>query len=47
MRDLKVLEVISMYLGDRRWLPLINPLKLTLILIKYIPETKTSLSKGK
>lgn len=47
VRDLKVLEVISMYLGDRRWLPLINPLKLTLILIKYIPETKTSLSKGK
>ena len=36
-----------MYLGDRPWLPLINPLKLTLILIKDIPETKTSLSKGK
>ena len=46
MRDLKVLEVISMYLEDLRWLPLIHPLKLTLILIKYIAETKTSLSKG-
>jgi len=36
-----------MYLGDRRWVPLINPLKLTLILIKYTPETTTSLTKGK
>ena len=35
-----------MYLGDGSWVTLINLLKLTLILIKYIPETKTSLSKG-